>query len=404
MSSAHPIMRGLLDSRRDRYSLPQKFYRDPAFYDLDLDLLFGRSWILAGFECQIGFPGQFFVLEVGRNSVIVVRAEDGSVRAHFNTCRHRGSRLCDAESGQIKRFVCPYHNWSYKLDGTLSVAPQMHEGFDRAGLDLRGVQVRTLAGTIWICTAQTPPDFSAHADSVRPFLEPHHLAGAKVAFSTKVYVNANWKVVDENSRECYHCPTGHPELLRTFKNNFSRAAPGDTPAIASLWQKCEAAGIRAGVIDAADFRVSRIPFDDGILSTTMDGGYAVTRPLAPLPFADIGQLRWHHYPSMFGHVYYDYAMFYRMLPAGPERTLVTATWLVNADAKEGRDYDLNRLTEVWNATNDQDAVLSERNQQGINTDGYSPGPYNQVLERDVIKFVEWYCGSMREALRVEGRP
>jgi Rieske 2Fe-2S family protein len=252
----------------------------------------------------------------------------------------------------------------------------MHEGFDRAGLDLRGVHVRTLAGTIWICTAQNPPDFSAHADAVRPFLEPHDLAAAKVAFSTKVYVNANWKVVDENSRECYHCPTGHPELLRTFKNNFSRAAPGDTPAIASLWQKCEAAGIRAGVIDAADFRVSRIPFDDGILSTTMDGGYAVTRPLAPLLFADIGQLRWHHYPSMFGHVYYDYAMFYRMLPAGPQRTLVT----------------------------DQDAVLSERNQQGINTDGYAPGPYNQVLERDVVKFVEWYCRSMTEALRIDGRP
>src|ERR1700733_11847682 len=401
MSSAQLAMRGLLNTRRERYSLPQEFYRDAAFYDLDLELLFGRCWVLAGFECQVRTQGQFFVLEVGRNSLIVVRAEDGSVRAYFNTCRHRGSRICDAESGHVKRFVCPYHNWSYRLDGTLSIAPQMHKGFERVGLDLREVHVRTLAGTIWVCTAPEPPDFSAHVEAVLPFLEPHALGSAKVAFSTKVYVNATWKVVDENSRECYHCPTGHPELLRTFKNNFSRAAPGETPAIAALWQKCEAAGIRAGVIDGADFRVSRIPFDGDVLSTTMDGGYAVTRPLASLPFADIGQLRWHHYPSMFWHIYYDYAMFYRMLPAGPQLTLVTATWLVNAKAEEGRDYDLNHLTQVWNTTNDQDAMLSERNQHGIYTDGYAPGPYNQVLERDVVKFVECYCGSMREALLID---
>ena len=391
-------MRHLLNTRLKQFSLPQPMYNDPGLYDLDLDLLFGQRWVLAGFECQIREPGQYFVMELGRNSIIVIRDDKGQVNAFFNTCRHRGSRICDAEAGKVRRLVCPYHQWSYKLDGSFSNAPNMHEGFDPTGLDLRPVNIEIIAGTIWLCTAAKAPDFAPHADSVRPFLEPHNLAQAKVAHVTKAYVNANWKVVDENSRECYHCPTGHPELLKTFKNDFNRAAPADNPTIAALWAKCADVGIKAGLIDGTDFRISRIPFAEGIFSTTLDGQPAVRKPITSLPFPDIGQLRWHHFPSMFGHVYNDYAMFYRMLPAGPERTLVTATWLVGSDAVEGVDYDLQRLTEAWDITNEQDAVLSERNQRGINTDGYLPGPYNQVQERDVIKFVEWYCDTMNQSL------
>ncbi len=281
----------------------------------------------------------------------------------------------------------------------------MHEGLERDALTLRSVATETIAGTIWVCLADDPPDFNAHKTAVLPFLQSHQLINAKVAHRTSVYVDANWKVVDENSRECYHCPTGHPELLRTFKNDFSRAAPADNPAVAALWQRCEAAGITAGLINGPDFRVSRIPFNEGIVSTTLEGGAAVSMPLAELPFADIGQLRWHHFPTMFGHVYNDYAMFYRMLPAGPQRTLVTATWLVHRDAEEGRHYDLRDLTQVWDATNEQDAILSERNQRGINTDGYLPGPYNQVHETDVIKFVEWYVRTLQQdlvAARING--
>jgi phenylpropionate dioxygenase-like ring-hydroxylating dioxygenase large terminal subunit len=398
MKPEHKEMLALLDARARNFSLPQRFYNDPGFYDVDLKLLIGHCWLLAGFECQIKQPGEFFTLEIGRTSIIIVRGEDRLVRAFYNTCRHRGSRICDHESGKIKRLVCPYHQWSYKLDGTLARAPNMHEGFEPAGFDLRPVHLEIVAGTIWICLAGTAPDFSVHANAVRAFVEPHNLAAAKVAFTTNVYVTANWKVVGENSRECYHCPAGHPELLRTFKNDFSRAAPAENPAIAALWDRCTAAGIRAGLVDGEDFRISRIPFNAGVNSTTLDGALAVAKPLAILPFQDIGQLRWHHFPSMFGHVYSDYAMFYRMLPADPGRTLVTATWLVAEDAVEGFDYDLDRLTHVWNATNDQDAVLSERNQRGIDTNGYLPGPYNEVQERDVIKFVEWYCRSMKGLL------
>jgi Rieske 2Fe-2S family protein len=397
----YETLRRMQSERVGQYSLPQPFYGEPSFYEADLELIFQRRWVMAGFECQIPEPGQYFVLEVGRNSIIVMRDQQRAIHGFFNTCRHRGSRLCDETSGKVRKLVCPYHQWTYNLDGTLFRAPRMHEGFDPTGFDLRTVSIELIHGTVWACLADSPPDFSPYADAVRPFAEPHRLADARIAYTTNVIVEANWKVVDENSRECYHCPAKHPELLRTFKNNFSRAKPEENQTIAALWKRCEEHGIAAGVIDGADFRISRIPFDEDFKSTTLDGSAAVGKPLAPLPFADIGQLRWHHFPSMFGHVYNDYAMFYRMLPAGPERTLVTATWLVAKDAVEGVDYDLKKLTHVWDITNDQDQVLSERNQKGINTGGYVPGPYNKVQERDVIKFVEWYCRTLAEALPCE---
>lgn len=216
-------IRRMLAERTRHYSLPQPFYGEPSFYQADLELIFQKQWVLAGFECQIAEPGMYFVLEIGRNSIIIVRGEDRAVRGFFNTCRHRGSRICDEASGRVKRLVCPYHQWSYWLDGTLHRAPHMHEGFDPAGFDLRPANVELIHGTIWLCLSDTPPDFAPFADAVRPFAQPHRLADAKIAYTTNAYVDANWKVVDENSRECYHCPAGHPELLKTFKNNFSRA-------------------------------------------------------------------------------------------------------------------------------------------------------------------------------------
>ena len=98
---------------------------------------------------------------------------------------------------------------------------------------------------------------------------------------------------------------------------------------------------------------------------------------------------------MFAHIFPDYAFFFRLLPISPEKTLVNAKWLVHRDAVEGRDYDLPNLLKVWTVTNDQDLDLVERNQEGVNSIGYQPGPYSQKTEKSVIKFTEWYCRTMQ---------
>jgi len=113
---------------------------------------------------------------------------------------------------------------------------------------------------------------------------------------------------------------------------------------------------------------------------------------------DIGSLRWAHFPTTFNHVLGDYSFHYRLLPIAPEETLVTAYWLVDAEAIEGSDYQLGNLIKVWDETNKQDGVLVERNQEGVNSTGYRSGPYSQEAELGVIAFVEWYCRAMIEFL------
>jgi phenylpropionate dioxygenase-like ring-hydroxylating dioxygenase large terminal subunit len=129
----------------------------------------------------------------------------------------------------------------------------------------------------------------------------------------------------------------------------------------------------------------------------MDGQAAVARPLGQFPADAYGSLRWVHYPSTFNHCLNDYTVLVRMLPLGPEETLVTTKWLVDAEAVEGVDYDLETLTTVWKVTNDQDKALVERNQAGVRSPGYRPGPYSPALEAGVLKFVDWYCDRLATA-------
>jgi Rieske 2Fe-2S family protein len=395
---AQEPMRELLRTRARHHSLPQPFYADKAFFELDLQGIFYRRWLFAGVTCEIPQPGSFFTLDIGPTSIIVARDRTSTIRAYFNTCRHRGSRICTAEKGRVGAFVCPYHQWTYDLTGTLRHAGRMHEGFSIEGIGLRPVHVRTVAGTIYICLADEPPDFAPFAAALEPMLAPHDLANAKLAHEAHIVERGNWKLVMENSRECYHCRSSHPELMRTFLETYNFADPTTDPAISGFIARCNAAGLPSDGRGGDDFRITRMPLTRDAASITMDGKQAVAKPLGGIAEPNIGSLRWVHFPSVFNHALRDYAILVRMLPIGPQETLVTAKWLVNRDAEEGRDYKLPHLTETWIKTNDQDRILVERNQQGVNSLGYVPGPYSQETEAGVINFVEWYCREVERYL------
>src|SRR3954464_14265988 len=149
-----------LHTRRRSHSLPGRFYNDPAIFALDMEAIFHRHWLFAGCTSEVEAPGQYLTVSIGPSSVIVVRGGDGELRGFFNTCRHRGFRICAAEQGTAKSFVCPYHRWTYRLDGTLAYAAWMPEDFDRARHSLKPVHVRTMSGAIYICLAEDPPDFA----------------------------------------------------------------------------------------------------------------------------------------------------------------------------------------------------------------------------------------------------
>jgi Rieske 2Fe-2S family protein len=401
--SLHQTMLAQLKSRREGFSLPGAFYHDPDFYRLDLENIHYRDWLFAGHDCEIKEPGQFFTLQIGDYPVVVVRGADREIRAFHNSCRHRGSRVCTADHGKAKRLVCPYHQWSYDLDGRLARARHMDGEIDKSQFGLKPVHCRSVGGYVFVCVGQEAPDWQAFRAMVEPYLQPHDLADTKVAFSSTIVENGNWKLVWENNRECFHCAANHPELCRTFPE--SPTATGvdvmNDPVMQTHWGRCEAVGLPSTfqIASSGQYRVTRAPLIEGAESYTMSGGRAVTLPLTPtITERTIGTLLLFHYPSTWNHVLGDVCTSFRVLPIGPTQTQVTTKWLVNKDAVEGVDYDLDELTKVWNATNDQDRTVVEENQRGILSPAYEPGPYSIEQESGVMQFVDWYVGATERAL------
>ena len=393
----------LLASRQRNFSLPQPFYCDADFHQLDLELIWSRSWLFAGPECAIPVAGNWFTMEVGATSLAIVRGADGAVRAFYNTCRHRGSKVCVGEHGKAAKLVCPYHQWTYDLDGRLLFARDMGPDFDASRFPLKQTHCRTVGGYVYVCLADEAPDFDVFAGMVEPYMLPHGLQNAKVAHTSSLVEQANWKLVIENNRECYHCSGSHPELLRTLSEYDSTDDPRMPPAFAQHIRakaaQWDAQGLPHVSQNSPDkrFRVVRLPLAKGE-SMTMDGRPAVNGLLGKLRDTDLGSVRMLSLPNSWNHLQADHAMAFRVLPLGPQQTLVTTWWLVNKDAREGVDYDVENLTRVWSATNDQDRILAENNQAGINNKAYEPGPYSPTIEFGVQNFIDWYTTEMQAGL------
>ncbi len=393
----------LLARRDPAYALEQPFYTDPDIFRADMEAIFYREWLFAIPVCELEKPGSYVTHQIGAYGIIIVRGADNVVRAFHNTCRHRGSILCKAAKGNAPKLVCPYHQWTYELDGNLLWARDMGPEFDPSAHGLRTVHCRELAGLIYICLAQDAPDFDAFADVARPYLEPHELGNAKVAVETTIIENGNWKLVWENNRECYHCGGNHPGLCRSFPSDpaITGGEEGGVPQhVQAHSDKMEAQGLPSQFRMGPDYqyRLARMPLLPGAQSFTMDLKPAVTRNMGRVSDQNAGTMLKYHYPSTWNHFLPDHATVFRVTPLTATTTQVTTKWLVHKDAVEGRDYDVRRLSEVWNATNDEDRRVVEDNQQGINSPAYTPGPYSPVQEDAVIQFVTWYCRTLGRRL------
>lgn len=386
-----------LIARRQNYSLEQSFYTDPGVFDLDMQQIFYREWLFAIPACEIPKSGDFVTHQVGAYGVIIVRGADGAIRAFHNACRHRGSVVCKGKKGNTPKLVCPYHQWTYELDGTLLWARDMGADFDPVVHGLRAVHCETVSGLVYICLADDAPDFAPFRAEMEHYLAPHDLVNAKIAHESTIIEKGNWKLVWENNRECYHCAGNHPSLCRTFPedpNAIGNDLDGEDPeTLTKHIARCEAAGAPSAYKEApfGEWRFVRTALLGGGESYTMDGKVAVTKPNSSIPFKDAGSLLQFHYPTTWNHYLSDHSLVFRVNPISPTETEVTTKWLVHKDAVEGVDYDRKRLTEVWIETNDEDRVVVEDNQQGINSPAYVPGPYSPSHEGGVIQFIDWYA-------------
>ena len=400
----------MLQNRERTYSLPQPFYSDERLFEIDMQEIFHKEWLIAGMTAEIPAKGNYMTLQIGKNPVVVVRGADGSVNAFHNVCRHRGSRLCTKEKGKVAKLVCPYHQWTYELDGRLLYAgTEMGDDFDMKNFSLKPINVKTAGGYIFISLAENPPAIDEFLQTLKHYMEPYDMENTKVAVQTTLMEKANWKLVLENNRECYHCNASHPELLNTLLEWDDVTDPRATQSFkdhvaesAAAWdaEKIPYAHASFGLRN----RIVRMPLLKGTVSMTMDGKPGSSKLMGRIKNPDLGSMRILHLPHSWNHCMGDHIIVFTVWPISAQETMVSTKWLVHKDAVEGVDYDVARLREVWDATNDQDRRLAEENQRGINSSAYQPGPYSKTYEFGVVNFIDWYSARMLENMGAEPAP
>ncbi len=385
----------LLAARKAGHSLPQPFYVSDEIFALEMRAIFHRSWTMIGFEAELGRPGAYIATTVGGSPILVLRDRSDRIVGFFNSCRHRGSKLCQDGAGRVPRIVCPYHQWTYDIDGRLLAAPRMGADFDRAEHGLIPIRVEVVAGCIYAALSDDVPDFAEFRSTLEPALLPHNLRDGKVAHVEVMDDVANWKLVMENGRECNHCEACHPELKNVFALSDFAEGEGFADAGESVFQaQMRTAGLDQPSVERDWWQIGRIPFVDDCVSYSMDGTALVKKRLTDRNQGNVGSLRWAIEPANFCHASGDCAVIVNVEPVSTLHTRVTTKFLVHQDAVEGVDYEVDRLIHIWDRTNRQDRALAENNQAGVNGAGYRPGPYAPESERFVAAFIDWYLERM----------
>ena len=401
--TSHQTMQRLAAGTRIGYSFEQEFYTGEAVFAADMEQVISRKWLVAGHAAQVPNKGDYFLFRVGAEQIIVIRENESSVRAFFNVCRHRGSTLCAAESGNARKLVCPYHAWTYGLDGALQAARLMPDDFDKADNGLFPCHVRVFHGLIFINLSEDEPDdFDATFGDMGPILDYHGIETARIAHIGRYPTTANWKLVIENFFECYHCVPSHPEFCSMHaadtliavgagpSSGPSDAVTAFAPKLAAWEQRAAAVGRPIGTIEDHPesthlrFLMQRMNKDGGA-SETKDG--TAPAPLMGKRTAPDGG-RMHLSFSPFTQLVADdhFAVLFLFTPRGPMESDVDLIWLV--DGQPG-PVDMEKMLWGWDQTTKQDKIITEANQDGIGSSRYRPGRYSEQ-ERSVINFQKWY--------------
>ena len=349
-------------------TLPGAVLTDPATLTREQRELFARRWLAVGREEDLPDPGSFLTQEIGAERVLVVRAEDLRLRAFYNVCRHRGARLVEEERGKLRGMIqCPYHAWSYGLDGSFRRAPRMQPANDdKQSLALAALKLATWEGFVFVnLDAQAQPFDAFCADL--PGLARYRLPELRRAGRMDYEIAANWKIVCENYSECYHCPGVHPQLNR----------------IADL--------SGGGFEDGAGFNGGPMRLRAGFETMSMSGRAAGAR-LCATPGEDSNLAHYYVvYPNLMLGIHPDYLVTHRVWPLAVDRSRIVCELFFAPETIGAAEFDAGEVREFWDVTNRQDWALCERVQRGAASRGYRPGPYHPS-ERCVHAFDRWYAG------------
>lgn len=349
---------------RTENSLPGNWYYDAAQYARELDAVWYRDWVCVGRLEDILHTGDFFVAGIGSQRVLVTRNAQGELRAFHNTCRHRGSALCGDARGRFHngRIVCPYHSWTYGLDGELLATPYRLPvaDFNPDDYPLYGVHVETWGGYVFVNLSRevdTPLDEFLGAEA--RLLDRWPLADMVSVQQDRRTLTCNWKVFWENYSECYHCPRVHPELCRLvplYRQAVLNHAdtPGWIPAHAGDDGRPRVApGMRTWTMDGQ----SRLPLLPGLDESDIASG---------VTFASFTA-------SMFVVAHPDYVRSVRVLPRSPEAIDLIVDWLLLPDTAAAYRDEFEKLFAVGRTLLEQDGRVCELNQQGLKSQRFRHG-------------------------------
>ena len=338
-------------------TLPGRYYASEEVFRDEAERIFYNQWVCVGRAEQIPNPGDYFVAAVVEESIVVVRDRDGAVRAHFNVCRHRGTRLCTQQSGHFSETIqCPYHAWTYTLDGRLIGAPSADtiEDFDKADWPLHPVATATWEGFLFISLADDPEPFEeAYAplvDRFKRFNLPSLVPHRRIDYD----LTCNWKFVVQNYSECYHCPLVHPALVK-----LSPPTSGENDLFRGPFL-----GGYMDIVDASE-------------SLTLSGRSCGVM-VGDLPADDLKRVYYYSlFPNVLLSLHPDYVMCHTIWPQAPDRTLVTCEWLFHPGTLRNPAYNPDDGVEFWDLTNRQDWHVCELSQAGVQSRSYTPGPYSR---------------------------
>jgi Rieske 2Fe-2S family protein len=372
-------------------SLPRSAYSSPELFAAELAQVFA-GWVFVCLSAEVASAQDHLTWTLGPDSVVLARDAAGTLHAHHNVCRHRGSRLMPDGTGHSKALICGYHTWAYQLDGSFRGAPHMG-GLDRSELGLSAVSVQEVCGLVFVSFADRPPPFEAAREALTAQLAPHRPEATKVIAQHRYTVGANWKLLVENNRECYHCLPNHAEFCLS---NYELGMSGDLRTNAryesalarqrALWA-AQGLSITDVSFPGGDFfRVARLPLKEGYVTESLSGEL-VAPLLGDLSSPDAGSVRIIGLPNMWAHVNADYVMTTRLTPVDVDTTVVDVVFAVREDAEE---VDEDAVAAVWIATSEQDWALCEANAAGIRSRAYRPGPLSAITEGPVAAFHDWW--------------
>lgn len=390
-------------SHDPNFTLPAQFYVSNEIFEQELEQIFYSKWIYVACEADLPKVGDYVSLKIGTRSFFLQRGKSGEIKGFYNVCRHRGHELVVDEKGNCKRLMCPYHNWTYDLDGALIYASGMNDDFPKEDFGLNPISVSVIGGLIYVCLSDNPPDDIAIVkEKLSPYLTPYDVPNTKIACQKDIIEACNWKLVIENNRECLHCQTNHPELLIPLyssgfgkgldKDNVQESEQSFQETLQEKEREWQSLGLPYELIEFPEdlwFRTVRLPLANNCVSHTMKPEHACKKLLGNIKRQEGSGLSLWTHPNSWNHFLSDHIVTFAVFPLSVDKTLVRTKWLVAADAVEGVDYNIDDLTHVWTRTNAQDQSLAEGAYRGICSGGYKPGPLADE-EYLVKQFLHWY--------------